>query len=103
MRPFQNKLDLIDSFIKVFDTLSMDIKIKIVKSHPDLGDKIKIVEVLKKLLNHPNICSKKWIWEQYDHTVMCDTVQKPGGDSAVVRIHSKDKAVSMTVDSSSNY
>ena len=46
LRPFQNKLDLIDSFIKVFDTLSMDIKIKIVKSHPDLGDKIKIVEGL---------------------------------------------------------
>ena len=46
LRPFQNKLDVINSFIKVFDALAMDVKIKIVKSHPDLGDKIKIVEGL---------------------------------------------------------
>ena len=46
LRPFQNKLDVINSFIKVFDALSMDVKIKIIKSHPDLGDKIKIVKGL---------------------------------------------------------
>ena len=46
LRPFQNKLDVINSFIKVFDALAMDVKIKIIKSHPDLGDKIKIVEGL---------------------------------------------------------
>ena len=46
LRPFQNKLDVIDSFIKVFDNLTMDVKIKIIKSHPDLGDKIKIAEGL---------------------------------------------------------
>ena len=46
LRPFQNKLDVINSFIKVFDALAIDVKIKIVKSHPDLGDKIKIVEGL---------------------------------------------------------
>ena len=46
LRPFQNKLDVINSFIKVFDALAMDVKIKIIKSHPDLGDKIKIAEGL---------------------------------------------------------
>ena len=46
LRPFQNKLDVINSFIKVFDALAMDVKIKIIKAHPDLGDKIKIAEGL---------------------------------------------------------
>ena len=46
MRPFQNKLDVINSFIKVFDALAMNVKITIIKSHPDLGDKIKIAEGL---------------------------------------------------------
>ena len=64
---------------------------------------LKIIDVLKKVLSHPNVCSKKWIWEQYDHTVMGDTIQKPGGDSGVVRIHGTDKAVAASVDSSAIY
>ena len=47
---------------------------------------LKIIDVLKKVLSNPNVCSKEWIWQQYDHTVMGDTIQKPGGDSGVVRI-----------------
>ena len=43
----------------------------------------KIIDVLKKVLANPNICSKEWIWQQYDHTVMGDTIQKPGGDDEV--------------------
>ena len=64
---------------------------------------LKIKETLKKILSSPNICSKEWIWQQYDHTVMGDTIQKPGGDSGVVRIHGTDKAVAATVDSSAIY
>ncbi len=64
---------------------------------------LKIKETLKKILSSPNICSKEWIWQQYDHTVMGDTIQKPGGDSGVVRIHGTDKAVAATVDSSATY
>ena len=64
---------------------------------------IKIIDVLKKMLSNPNVCSKKWIWEQYDHTVMGDTIQKPGGDSGVVRVHGTDKAVAAAVDSSAVY
>ena len=66
-------------------------------------DKIKIEDALIKILAHYNVCCKKSIWEQYDHTVMCDTIQKPGGDAAVVRIHGKNKGISMTVDSSPHY
>ena len=64
---------------------------------------LKIKETLKKVLSSPNICSKEWIWQQYDHTVMGDTIQKPGGDSGVVRVHGTDKAVAATVDSSATY
>ncbi|MAV22356.1 MAG: phosphoribosylformylglycinamidine synthase II [Gammaproteobacteria bacterium] len=64
---------------------------------------LKIVDVLKKILSNPNVCSKEWIWQQYDHTVMGDTIQKPGGDSGVVRVHGTNKAVAASVDSSAVY
>ncbi len=64
---------------------------------------LKIKDVLKKVLSNPNICSKEWIWHQYDHTVMGDTIQKPGGDSGVVRIHGTNKAIAASVDSSAVY
>ena len=64
---------------------------------------LKIIDILKKVLANPNVCSKEWIWQQYDHTVMGDTIQKPGGDSGVVRVHGTSKAVAATVDSSAVY
>ncbi len=64
---------------------------------------LKIIDVLKKILANPNVCSKEWIWQQYDHTVMGDTIQKPGGDAGVVRVHGTEKAVAASVDSSAVY
>jgi len=64
---------------------------------------LKIVNTLNKILSNPNVCSKKWIWQQYDHTVMGDTIQKPGGDAGVVRVHGTSKAVAASVDSSAIY
>ncbi len=64
---------------------------------------LKIIDVLKKILSSPNVCCKEWIWRQYDHTVMGDTIQKPGGDSGVVRVHGTNKAVAASVDSSAVY
>ena len=64
---------------------------------------LKINNCLIKLLSNPNICEKKWIWNQYDHTVMGDTIQKPGGDAGVVRIHGTEKAVAASGDSSATY
>ena len=66
-------------------------------------NKLKIKDVLKKILSSPNVCSKEWIWQQYDHTVMGDTIQKPGGNSGVVRVHGTNKAVAASVDSSAVY
>ena len=64
---------------------------------------LKIINILDKILSNPNVCSKEWIWQQYDHTVMGDTIQKPGGDAGVVRIHGTSKAVAASVDSSAVY
>ena len=66
-------------------------------------NKLRIKDVLIKILGNHNICSKEWIWQQYDHTVMGDTIQKPGGDSGVVRVHGTNKAVAACVDSSAVY
>ena len=64
---------------------------------------LKLNDCLKKILSNPNICDKQWIWDQYDHTVMGDTIQKPGGDAGVIRIHGTDKAVAASIDSSALY
>ena len=62
-----------------------------------------IAESLLQLLGSPDLCSKRWIWEQYDHMVMADTTQRPGGDAAVVRIHDTNKGLAMTSDCTPRY
>jgi phosphoribosylformylglycinamidine synthase subunit PurL len=65
--------------------------------------KIKLEDALIKILSSPNHSNKKWITNQYDQMVMCDTIQKSGSDAAIIRIHNKDKAIAVSVDSSANY
>ncbi|HWY15441.1 MAG TPA: phosphoribosylformylglycinamidine synthase subunit PurL [Rhizomicrobium sp.] len=62
-----------------------------------------IIESLVKLIGSPDLCSRRWIWEQYDWSVMADTVQKPGGDAAVVRVHGTNKALAITTDVTPRY
>jgi len=76
---------------------------KKIKIERDQFKNLKIINVLNKILSNPNICSKEWIWQQYDQTVMGDTIQKPGGDAGVVRVHGTNKAVAASVDSSAVY
>ena len=76
---------------------------KKIKIHKEQFKNLKIINVLNKILSNPNVCSKEWIWQQYDHTVMGDTIQKPGGDAGVVRVHGTNKAVAASVDSSAVY
>ena len=64
---------------------------------------LKLNDCLLKILKNPNIADKEWIWEQYDHTVMGDTIQKPGGDAGVVRVHGTQKAIAASIDSSASY
>jgi len=65
--------------------------------------KIKIEDALLKILSNPNHSNKNWITSQFDQMVMCDTAQKSGSDAAIIRIHNKDKAIAVSVDSSANY
>ncbi|KQO52857.1 phosphoribosylformylglycinamidine synthase subunit PurL [Sphingomonas sp. Leaf257] len=58
---------------------------------------------LLKLMGSPDIASRRWIWEQYDHMVGGDTVQRPGGDAAVVRVHGTQKGLAMSTDCTPRY
>jgi phosphoribosylformylglycinamidine synthase len=58
---------------------------------------------LQKMMAAPDLCSRRWIWEQYDSLVGANTAQGPGGDAAVVRIEGKNKALAMVVDCSPRY
>ena len=58
---------------------------------------------LLKLVGTPDLASRRWIWEQYDHMVGADTVQRPGGDAAVVRVHGSGKGLAITTDCTPRY
>lgn len=62
-----------------------------------------ILDTLKTMMAGPHLCSRRWIWEQYDHTVMGDTIQRPGGDAAVVRVHGTNKGIAATCDVTPRY
>jgi phosphoribosylformylglycinamidine synthase len=58
---------------------------------------------LEALLASGDICSKRWIWEQYDHQVRTNTIQGPGYDAAVLRIKETGTSVAMTLDGNGRY
>ncbi|MEM8793046.1 MAG: phosphoribosylformylglycinamidine synthase subunit PurL [Pseudomonadota bacterium] len=64
---------------------------------------IDVAEALKALIASPNLCSRRWVWEQYDNTVMADTVIRPGSDAAVVRVHGTEKGLAFTSDVTPRY
>jgi len=61
------------------------------------------LECLRRLLGSPPLASKRWIWEQYDHLVMGNTVIRPGGDAAVVRVSPAGKALALATDCTPRY
>ncbi|MGE0753684.1 MAG: phosphoribosylformylglycinamidine synthase subunit PurL [Alphaproteobacteria bacterium] len=68
----------------------------------DLPEK-DIKDALLKLIACPDLASKRWIYEQYDHMVMNDTVARPGGDAAIVRVHGTQKALAISTDCTPRY
>jgi phosphoribosylformylglycinamidine synthase len=64
---------------------------------------IDVAEALVALMGSPNLCSRAWVWQQYDHMVMADTVVRPGSDAAVVRVHGTAKALAFTSDVTPRY
>ena len=64
---------------------------------------MRVPDALEKLIGTPDLCSKRWVWEQYDHVILGNTVQRPGGDAAVVRVNDGPKALALTADVTPRY
>jgi phosphoribosylformylglycinamidine synthase II len=64
---------------------------------------VPIADALEKLLATPDLCSRRWVWEQYDHIILGNTVQRPGGDAAVVRVEEGPKGLALTADVTPRY
>jgi len=62
-----------------------------------------ILTTLSTLMMSPDLCARRWIWEQYDHTVMGDSVIVPGGDAAMVRVHDSKRGLAVTTDVTPRY
>lgn len=60
-------------------------------------------EALKRLVGSPDLSSKRWVYEQYDHFIGGNTVQKPGGDAAIVRVEDGPKGLALTADVTPRY
>src|SRR5205809_2653256 len=55
-------------------------------------------KLLKLAVACPNICSRRWVWQQYDHMVQSNTILGPGSDAAVIRVKGTKKALALTLD-----
>ena len=67
--------------------------------HIELSQTGDLTENFKALLASPNICSKRWVWQQYDHMVQTNTVEAPGaGDGGVIRIKGSKRGLAMALD-----
>ena len=69
----------------------------------DVPESRDLMADLVALLGCPDLASRRWVWEQYDHMVGADTVQRPGGDAAVVRVHGTRKGLAITTDCTPRY
>jgi phosphoribosylformylglycinamidine synthase len=69
----------------------------------DITAPMPVADALEKLIASPELCSKRWVWEQYDHVIGGNTVQRPGGDAAVVRVQDGPKGLALTVDVTPRY
>jgi phosphoribosylformylglycinamidine synthase len=64
---------------------------------------VKWDDLLLRFLASPNLASKEWVYQQYDHMVRTNTVQVPSADAAVIRVKKTNKALAMTLDGNSRY
>jgi phosphoribosylformylglycinamidine synthase len=69
----------------------------------DVKASVGLADALEQLIGTPDLCSKRWVWEQYDHVILGNTVQRPGGDAAVVRVNDGPKALALTTDVTPRY
>lgn len=64
---------------------------------------VDIADALEKIIATPDMCSRRWVWEQYDHLIQGNTAQRPGGDAAVIRVEGTGKGLAITCDVTPRY
>ena len=70
----------------------------------EVADPAGLAPALLTLIGCPDLCSRAWVWNQYDSTIGGQTVQRPGGaDAAVVRIEGLRRALALTTDCTPRY
>ena len=74
-----------------------------VMASADLAVDQPIKDVLLTLLGSHHLCSRRWIWEQYDRDVMADTVAASTGDAALVRVHGSNRGLAISTDCTPRY
>src|SRR5215471_7683106 len=88
----------------VYDRPHLEAPPKPVLTAADVAPPVATADALERLIGSPDLCSKRWVWEQYDHVILGNTVQRPGGDAAVVRVGDDGpKALALTTDVTPRY
>jgi len=64
---------------------------------------VKDADALEQLIGSQDLCSKRWVWEQYDHIILGNTMRRPGNDAAVLRIKDGPKGLALTTDVTPRY
>ena len=83
-----------------------DFAVEHAESDIDIADRAggySMLTALSMLMETPDLCSRRWLWEQYDSSVMGDTVVAPGGDAALVRVHGTNRALAISTDVTPRY
>lgn len=87
----------------VYDRPFVETPKKPVIAAADIKPPMESADALEKIIGSPDMCSRRWVWEQYDHVIMGNTVQRPGGDAAVVRVLDGPKGLALTADVTPRY
>ena len=87
----------------VYDRPHTEAPPKPVLTTADVAPPVATADALLRLIGAPDLCSRRWVWEQYDHVILGNTVQRPGGDAAVVRVDDGPKALALTTDVTPRY
>src|SRR5260221_650068 len=87
----------------VYDRPHLEAPQKPVLTAADVAPPVATADALLRLIGSPDLCSRRWVWEQYDHVILGNTVQRPGGDAAVVRLGDGPKALALTTDVTPRY
>jgi len=88
----------------VYDRPHLEAPPKPVLTAAAVAPPVATADALLRLIGCPDLCSRRWVWEQYDHVILGNTVQRPGGDAAVVRVGDDGpKALALTTDVTPRY